>query len=136
MEESHSPVAFTASATISQSFASSSVVKFDKVQINYGNHYDPTVSTFLCPVTGLYLVSVKVDEKDDAGLTLEVLVAGSRVIYLWDHANRNSVYMSVSGSAVVECQQGSKIWVQSTGSGQIAACNEGNIFSVLLVSKL
>ena len=112
------------------------MVKFDKVHINYGDHYDPTVSLFTCPVTGLYLISVKVDEYNTASLKLEAVVAGLRVFYLWDQSTSNSVYMSVSGSAIAECSQDNKIWVQSVGTGQIYAQNGANIFSVLLVSKL
>ena len=131
-EQIQEPVAFTAAATTHQSFSTSTVAKFDKVLLNLGNHYDPAVSLFTCPVKGLYFVSVKVDGNNKAAVQLEVLNAGLRMFYLW--AGGHSAYPSVSGSAMVECLQGNKIWVQSIAGGQIYAQAEANIFSILLVT--
>ena len=132
-EQSQEPVAFTASARDHQRLSTSTMVKFENVLINVGNHYDPGSSQFTSPTTALYFVSAKVDGNNKATIQLEVLNAGSRIFFLW--AGSYSAYPSVSGSAITECQAGNKIWVQSIGSGQIFAQTGSNIFSVLMVTK-
>ena len=132
MEQS-SPVAFTAFAT-SQVLYQSTVIKFEEVIFNYGDQYDPTTGLFTCPVTGLYLVSVKLEEKSGVGLQFQTIVDGIS----GSHFSQpyEDYEFSLSGSTLAECQEGGTIYVESVATGQLNELKASNVFSVLLVSKL
>ena len=133
MEQS-SPVGFTAIATINQMLVTSTIVKFNEVLFNYGGHYNRDTGLFTCPVTGLYLVSVKLEEYDSNGLRFEVIVDEVTVL---DFSDATDVYdLSLSGSTLAECEEGGSIYVQSLRNGQLNSFVASNVVSVLLMSKL
>ena len=132
------PVGFTALATTgtATAYTEYDVVVFDLVTINFGGHYNADTSSFVCPYEGAYIVSVNIlasaSSMADAGIMQNDLRVAK--VYADD---QSGVYNQASNTAVVECQRGDVLWVQSGASTTLLyAANQHCTFTAFLLHRL
>ena len=127
-------VAFTAHASSQRSYSSGSLIQFDDVESNVGNHFDNS-TTFTCPVDGLYFFyfSIMTDTAGDIIVGLEI--DNRNVVSLWAETYRDNDYPHSSNSAVVGCTAGQEVNLVCDSSGDVySTFRKYSTFSGFLIS--
>ncbi|KAK3097063.1 hypothetical protein FSP39_006035 [Pinctada imbricata] len=110
-------------------------VIFDEVVTNVGSGYDVNNGIFFCPINGIYIFAATMASADNnKNLDAEIVHQGKIVARL--HA---TVYGYDMGSqvAMVQCQQGEKVWIrhmESAGDSKIVPAGYSGFSGALLHS--
>ena len=92
-----------------------SVIKFDKIMINNGNHYHPTDGVFVAPISGVYMFSWNTLTFNNKGLYTELRVENEVKGAVASNA-ASGFYTPGSTSLLCHVKKGEHVWVQ-TSSG-------------------
>ena len=114
LDGDHEPVAFTAFANETRSYASNSLVIFDGIVSNVGNHYSTDTSIFTCPYNGLFLFSLSFNAYDKDDMEAEIMLENEGLVMVL--ANSNG-FSQASGIVLTECNVGDIIWVRCVRGG-------------------
>ena len=90
-------------------------IKFDGIVTNTGDHYSTVTGHFTCPRSGHYALFLNLTSEkpfNDAYGNL-VKEGQSLTLVLACHAKRPGHYSQATGSVIVECKAGQRIWVES-----------------------
>ena len=110
--------------------------------INPGQHYNSSTGEYTCPVTGIYLFTYSVyGHAIKDGPTHSRAIASlyrkgaeiNRIHFL--NNNSEGINISLSGSDILQCSQGDRVWVQNYwGNNRIYGHSVYNMFSGVLLS--
>ena len=131
------PVAFTASAEtgVSTKYTAWDVIVFDEVLTNFGGHYNPTTSSFICPVDGVYLFSVSMLPYISVNIVVN-LMRNNTVLSRAHGDDVSGSFNPVGTTVVTECSRGEPMWVNVYSSGSIYASNQYCVFTGHLIQRL
>ena len=87
-------------------------IKFENVQLNKGNGYDPNTGIFTAPEDGVYSFAWSFLSKVGGTVYLAAVIENA------DHAhtcigNQQSSYISASGHLLYELKEGNKVWLRT-----------------------
>ena len=120
-------MSFTAYADASRYYGEHQPVLFNRVLSQFGNAYNPVSSTFTCPVTGVYVISVTVTSIIGDRMRCQIMWESS--VYLSAYGdNDGSTYNSASATQIIECAAGERIWIRSNGSSGNTMYGDGSAF--------
>ena len=132
------PVGFTAWANTGDptAYDSSEIVVFDVVISNFGGHYNPDTSSFVCPFDGVYLVNVNVQAY--YGEQVHVDIMRNDIILVEAFADDQSGLLTqASNTVMTECQRGDVLWIRSASSAtMLYAVYRRSTFSAFLMHRL
>ena len=117
-------------------FEEGQILPFDLVLTNVGGHFSEDVSSFICPVDGLYLFSVSVVTSygTDAYAYVGIFTDSDFLAYVYaQNTGDNENYSAASSTIVVECFVGSRVWVETIGDSYFHAVF--NMFSGSLLYR-
>lgn len=95
------------------------VLPFAGIISNFGNHYNRTTSQFKCPIRGVYffqftLYSGVLSQQTKMRTSGELMVDNYKVAETYTYNENALPVESVCGNSVlIECAEGSLVWVQS-----------------------
>jgi len=108
-------VAFNANLALSDrndTHPDSNVIKFNRMDINIGNAYDPYTGIFTAPVAGLYLFSVKVFHAPPGHLHVQLVKEHEIEADLEANGDDPNGRDSATADAVLHLDAGQKVWLQ------------------------
>ena len=117
-------------------YAGNALVELDGVHTNLGSHYD-NATTFTCPINGTYFFTVSV--MSDLSDTVRVAIELDSVSLATAWAdNVGSHYPVATNSALVRCNEGQKVSVRCTVSGDVygSRAEQFSTFSGFLVAEI
>ena len=123
----YKPISFFVRLSQTTILNKESIVKFDEVSINEGNHFNSGDGIFVAPVSGIYqfswttlIVSAKVAQTE---LRVDNVVKDTLHVYIGDG--------TISGTKVVLCKvkKGDHVWIQTSNAYAT------NYFHVKLAAK-
>ena len=110
------PVGFTAYASTSRTYGSYDPVIFDGVLSNFGDAYDGISSTFTCPVTGVYVISLTLTSATGDYAQAQITKESSSMLAAY--ADNDEASFNVAAvTSVFECSAGERVWVRTNASG-------------------
>ena len=133
------PVGFTAWANtgVETAYDNDEIMVFDQVISNFGGHYNPATSSFVCPFVGAYMVSVNVQAPTDSRLAVVNIVHNDYVYAQVFADNLSGLSTQASNTIIIECQRGDVLWVQSASSNTVLYAREGrSSFSAFLIHRV
>ena len=92
-------------------------IEFPVVVSNIGGYYNNDLHEFTCPVTGIYMFTVSVRSGNGGTARLTIILGGTQVVSAHSDGRNEgpegsyTFYGHGSNIAVVECDQGQKVWV-------------------------
>ena len=95
-----------------------SVIKFDQIVINNGNHYHPADGVFVAPISGVYMFSWNTLTYNIKHLFTELRVENEVKGAVGSYA-ASGQYIPGSASLLCHVKKGEHVWVQ-TSSGSTA----------------
>lgn len=125
-------VAFSAYITHDNyDYNANQLIKYDGVLYNSGQH-DPITSSFECPFSGLYYISVEVFFRLGAGhasndASIQVLKDDAAIGYTFLMDYDGDLDAASSVSLITECNVGEKIFVQTTRECTVGGKGDGSI---------
>ena len=131
-------VGFTAWSDVGGSYSSGDAIQFPQVLFNYGNAYNRHSGEFVCPFSGIYSVSVHLEERDAGGLIVDAYLDNESVYRVHVHDDSTD-HGTTATTAMVGCTTGQKIYIRSQDSGsnaEIQNIEKRSIFSVHLIQKM
>ena len=90
-------------------------IKFDGIVTNTGDHYSTVTGHFTCPRSGHYALFLNLTSEkpfNDAYGNL-VKEGQSLTLVLASPTRRHGPYSQATGSVIVQCNEGDRIWVES-----------------------
>ncbi|MCJ8731746.1 hypothetical protein PDJAM_G00202910 [Pangasius djambal] len=128
------PVSFSAGLTLFPFSEEVGIIRFNRVLLNDGGHYDPHTGVFTVPTNGRYLLSVVIMAQKGERVEA-VLSVANRSIQKLDTAGAESVAStgclcggSASASLVLDLRQGQRVGVVKT-SGTLAISASSEVLS-------
>ena len=130
-------IGFTAIHSTDAIYSSGSIVEFDTIVTNTGNHYAPSNYTFTCPIKGMYMFSVSV-LSNTYSYDSPLAILKDNVVLIYMYLNSYGSYSFPTASAVViaECDLGQHVYVEATGSAYIDGEADSSHFSGALIQRL
>ena len=126
-----SPVAFSASPTITMRYDNGSIVYFNNIITNIGEFYDPVTSMFQCPYDGVYLFSISLQSDADKFMHGEIFREGVPLLSAWAD-NVDDIQSSVV--VVVECLESELVWVECLDDDMELIGGKRSSFSGVLIT--
>ena len=117
-----------------------SIVKFDEVSVNEGNHFNSGDGIFVAPVSGIYQFSWTTITTSSKLAETELRV--DNVIKETLHIALSSSAGNISGTKVVLCKvrKGDHVWIQTSnvyGTNYFYVANAGkSAFTGMLINEL
>ena len=106
------PVGFTAYSSTSRAYGGHDPVIFDGVLANFGGAYDSISSTFTCPVTGVYVISLTLTSTVGEQAQAQITKESSRMLAAL--ADNDEASLNVAAvTSVFECGAGERVWVRT-----------------------
>ena len=105
---------FYARLSSATTFNKYSIIKFDKIMINNGNHYHPTDGVLVAPISGVYMFSWNTLTYDSKGLYTELRVENDVKGVVASNAG-SSLITPGSASLLCHVRKGEHVWVQTSG---------------------
>ena len=103
---------------------------------NFGGHYNPATSSFICPVDGVYLVSVGFLAEISNMIAGDIMLNNVRLARTYVDAVSN-VYNRGSSTIVTECRRSEVLWVRAAKTGILYAnSNRHSTFSACLIQRI
>ncbi|TSL34555.1 Structural maintenance of chromosomes flexible hinge domain-containing protein 1 [Bagarius yarrelli] len=128
------PVSFSAGLTISPFSEEVGIIRFNRVLLNDGGHYDPHTGVFTVPIDGRYLLSVVITAQKGEHVEA-VLSVANRNIQKLDTAGAEGVTSteclcggSASANLILDLRHGQKVGVVKT-SGTLAISASTEVLS-------
>ena len=110
-------VMFTAIATSNQAVRNGNKFVFNNVLLNTGGGYSGSTSQFTCVVAGHYLFSITLMSQGGKDVVGRIVSSTGEDICpeVWadDPSATSQLENSASGTCMVHCAQGQKVWVKS-----------------------
>ena len=106
---------FYARLTSSTTLNKYSVIKFDRIMMNNGNHYHPADGVFVAPISGVYMFAWNTLTFNSKYLFTELRVESEVKGAVGSNA-ASSQYIPGSASLLCHVKKGEHVWVQ-TSSG-------------------
>ena len=131
------PVAFTAYATTGSptDYRDGDVILFNEILTNLGGHYNSNMGVFVCPVDGVYLMSVNLNVYWETFMYLDLMRNSEQLsdVYI---ENIPETHNRGSTSVVVRCDRGDILWVRA-GNGAINASEnyKYNTLTIFLIYR-
>ena len=138
-ETKDEPAAFTAIAVAGEQdcYSQDQIVVYGLVLSNFGGHYNPETSTFVCPVNGVYLVSVTLQSTSIDDFAVDLMRNANVLARAWgDEVHGTELHSSASCSVITECNRGDLLWVKAFMCGYMDAVDRHNVFTAHLVNRL
>lgn len=88
------------------------IIKFEKVQLNKGNVYDPATGVFIAPEDGVYSFAWSFITSKGGTVYLAAVV-DNRVQANTCINNQMSNHVNASGHLIVELRKGKKVWLKT-----------------------
>lgn len=88
------------------------IIKFEKVQLNKGNGYDPATGVFIAPEDGVYSFAWSFITSKGGTVYLAAVV-DNRVQANTCINNQMSNHVNASGHLIVELRKGKKVWLKT-----------------------
>jgi len=114
-----------------------SIIKFDKIMMNNGNHYHPADGVFVAPTSGVYMFAWNTLTFSSKGLYTELRVESEVKGALGSNA-ATSQYIPGSASLLCHVKKGEHVWVQTshgTTTNYIHDWNDSTSFMGFLLQK-
>jgi hypothetical protein len=114
-----------------------SVIKFDKIVINNGNHYHPTDGVFVAPISGVYMFAWNTLTYSGDSLHTKLRVE-SEVKGTVGSSAASGQYMPGSASLLCHVKKGEHVWVQTsdgTTTNYLHDWNDSTSFMGFLLQK-
>ena len=132
------PVGFTAWGNTGSSTAydDNEVVVFDVVISNFGGHYNPDTSSFVCPFEGVYMVNVNVQGYQGELGFVDIMRNDVKLAEAFAD-DLSGVYNQAGNTVMTECQRGDILWIRSASSNTVFyATDRRSTFSAFLMHRL
>ena len=135
------PVGFTAFPDVTRLYSEREAVLFREVTFNSGDAFDADTSAFTCPTFGVYIFTLVYTQRATSA-RLHIMKETDVLFTLvadQSHAVAAPTWSTSSGTVVVQCDSGQRVWVQSNTSGQVFSQNnrlKHTVFVGFLLSKL
>ena len=110
-------VAFTAHASSERYYSSGSLIQFDNVESNVGDHFDNS-TTFTCPIDGLYYFYFSIMEDSSGEIIVGLEIDSRNIVSVYAEAY-TAEYPHSSNSAVVRCTAGQRVYLRCENSGEV-----------------
>ena len=91
-----------------------SIIKFDTIITNNGNHYHPADDVFVAPISGVYMFAWSTLRFNNKGLYTELRVENEVKCIVESNAG-SSLYTPGSTSLLCHVNKGEHVWVQTSG---------------------
>ena len=114
-----------------------SIIKFDRIMMNNGNHYHPADGVFVAPISGVYMFAWNTLTHDSNYLFTELRVE-NEVKGTLGSKGTSGHYLSGSRSLLCHVRKGDHVWVQTSGvstNNYIYNWNESTSFMGFLLQK-
>ena len=132
---SESPIAFMVRNVEREQLLSYEVVPWRDVITNFGGHYYPETYSFVCPVNGVYVISITV--RTYIGQSWVYVLKNDEELFRVIADDENYDIVMSSNSGVIECQAGDVVWVLVADAGKFNANTDNyHLFSGFLLNKL
>ena len=133
------PVGFTAYADTGKktTYNYNDVIVFDDVISNYGGHYNPKTSSFVCPADGVYMISVHVLARKSEDVVADIMQNRDKLVGVQlDGLKRQ--YDGDGGTIVVQGSRGDVMWIRQgyNATGRIYAADRRAFFTCYLLHRL
>ena len=137
-DDVNGPVGFAAYANTGKRFMYNfnDVIVFDEVISNFGGHYNPETSSFVCPADGVYMIGVHVLARKSYDVIANIMrnydeLVAVRIDSLERHYNANS------GTIVAHGSRGDVIWIRQgyNATARIYAADRRNFFACFLLYR-
>ncbi|KAI5104112.1 EMILIN-2 isoform X1, partial [Silurus meridionalis] len=128
------PVSFSTGLSLLPFSEAVGIIRFNRVLLNDGNHYDPHTGVFTVPSDGLYLLSVVITAQKGERVEAVLSVANRSIQKLETAGAEGDTSTgclcggSASASLVLDLRQGQKVGVVKT-SGTLAISSSTEVFS-------
>ncbi|XP_058250904.1 EMILIN-2 isoform X2 [Hemibagrus wyckioides] len=128
------PVSFSAGLTLFPFSEEVGIIRFNKVLLNDGGHYDPQTGVFIVPTDGRYLLSVVIMAQKGESVEAVLSVANRSIQKLNTAGAENTASTgclcggSASASLVLDLRQGQRVGVVKT-SGTLAISASTEVLS-------
>ena len=108
-------VGFTASASTGSPTVYNyfEVVVFDNVLSNFGGHYNPDTSSFVCPFDGVYMVNVNIVSTESDQAQVDV-IRNDLPLALALADDLSGLRSHASNTVMTECQRGDVLWIRAS----------------------
>ncbi|XP_052078286.1 complement C1q-like protein 3 [Mytilus californianus] len=132
LKETTAKTAFFTFLKRSRTFSGSDILKFDDVQINQGNSYNPNTGKFTAPRSGLYHISCSLmGSFSTASIIFQIKKNGELFLNVYAH---DSGWTTQSVSLLMELMRGDKIYVKHiTSRKELVNGNRQSYFSGFLL---
>ena len=90
-------------------------IEFSNILSNFGNHYDPSTSTFTCPYNGIYMFTVSFNAHE-TDMTAYIMHEGDAIARAMATSDE-TWYNHASAFVLVECMGGDEVWIECQKSG-------------------
>lgn len=87
-------------------------IKFENVQFNKGNGYDPATGMFTAPEDGVYSFTWSFLTKKGGTVYIAAVVDNADHVYTCIN-NQQSTYINTSGHLIYELKRGNKVWIRT-----------------------
>ena len=132
------PVGFIAFANTGKktTYNYNDVIMFDDVISNFGGHYNPETSSFVCPADGVYMISVHALSRKSQDVVADIMrnrdkLVGVRLDSL------DEQYDGDGGTIVVQGSRGDVIWIRQgyDAAVRIYAVDRRTLFTCFLLHR-
>ena len=108
------PVLFFVRLSKSITLNKDSIIKFDEVMVNEGNHFNPGDGIFVSPVTGIFQFTWTIQTTTSKLVETELMV--DNVVMDTLHVALTANDGNISGTKVVICKvkKGHHVWIQTS----------------------
>ena len=122
LHDASGPVGFTAYANTGYPtpYNVNDIVIFDEVLSNFGGHYNPVTSSFICPWHGVYLMNAHVLGGLSDFMLLN-LMRNSELLAEINMDELTGVHNQGGMTIMTECDRGDILWIRAGYTGTIAA---------------
>ena len=123
--DSSEPIGFAAKLTSSRDLANDAVIPFGTVISNFGGHYSTETYTFNCPVHGVYIFAMTINQYEYS--FIRGAIFRNDVELIQSRGDDEGKYDSASATVLVECNVGDQVYVTvargGTFEGESTACH-------------
>ena len=85
------------------------IVPFDLILSNFGGYYSSETFTFTCPVNGVYMFSITINQRDNN--FIRTILFRNDIALNHVRADDDSIYDSSSSILITECNSGDQVFV-------------------------
>ena len=119
------PVGFSAILTKDTSLSYGTVVPFDDVISNFGGHYSTQTYSFTCPVHGVYIFSMSINQYDNNNI--RGIIYRNKDELIRSTAADGGYRESASATVITECNAGDQVFVSvefgGNFDGELSPCH-------------